>query len=72
MHCTSKVNLAQRPTNLLTVLMLTNYGLNANYDYLTMRKLENRNLVKKCSRIHPDETYIEDRLKKQPEGVFGS
>ena len=70
MHCASKVNLVQRPTSLLTVLMLTNYGLNVNYDSLTMCKLENRNLVKTCSRLHPDEAYIEDRLKKQPEGVF--
>ena len=35
-----EVNLGQRPTNLLTVLMLTNYGLNVNNDSLTMRKLD--------------------------------
>ena len=53
MHCASKVNLVQRPTSLLTVLMLTNYGLNVNYDSLTMCKLEIRNFVKTCSRFTP-------------------
>ena len=50
--------------------MLTNYGLNVNYDSLTMHKLEHMNLVKTCARLHPDEAYIEDRVNKQPEGVF--